>query len=86
MVAHVALRIDPARPGTRVHALIVAARPIGRAVRVDHALGAARDVRVAVRSVRVALACGSPVALRTEGVGAARGWVARVDNFGWHRN
>ena len=41
MIAHIAAGIYAAQARARVHALAVDARPVRRAVRVDHALGPA---------------------------------------------
>ena len=77
VVNHPALGVQAARAGTRVHALVVDARAVTRAVRVHDTLGPAARVRVA-RVLGQAGARARAVAFFAHGVGAARRRVARL--------
>lgn len=77
MVHHPAVRVDAARAGARVAALVVDAGAGAVTVRVGNALGPAARVRVA-RVLRQARARPGAVALAANRVGAARRRVARL--------
>ena len=78
VVHHTALCIHTARSRARVNTFVALTGLVGRTVRVDHALGPARDIRVA-KIFGNTLACSGAVAVLTYGVGSAWGWVARVN-------
>ena len=82
MVHDTTLCIHTARSRARVNTFVALTGLVGRTVRVDHALGPARDIRVA-KVFGNALACSGPVAVLTDGVGPAWGWVTRVNWTGY---
>ena len=85
VVYHRALGAAAARARARVHALVAHAVLVPRAVVVEHTLGLAGDVRVAVVLLD-ADADGQAVLLLTLGVGTARRRVARIDHHWRCRN
>ena len=71
MIDDMALGVGAARSGTRVHAMVLNARLVGRALGIHDALGPATLVRVALVAGHAGARAGS-VLLAAHGVVAAR--------------
>lgn len=82
VVDDAATRIHPAHARTRVHAVQVLACFGARTVGIYGAFRPACHVGVA-KILGDATACCCPLSFCANGILSARGWVARVYNFGW---
>lgn len=84
VILHGAGSVHPTHAGARVNAVLVHAGQMARTLGVDHALGLAFDVGVAL-VVSDAGAGGGPVDLVADGVDAAGRGVARLNILNWDR-
>jgi hypothetical protein len=82
VVDRTALRVDPANPGTGIHAVQVDTRQSRRAVCVNRAFRPACYIGV-TEILRNALACSGSVPTRASSIAPTGGGVAGIYNFCW---